>query len=82
MGESISVQVREIAANLFNVPIDEVNQESSMKTIANWDSLQQLNLVLALEQNFVVEFTPEEIAQMIDIKSIVTLIEEKTSYKK
>ena len=70
-------QVRQIVADVLNVPLDTVSETSSAETLENWDSLQHLNLVLALEQSSGVEFTPEEIEQMLSVASITTLMEKK-----
>jgi acyl carrier protein len=77
MNEDIIEQVRKITSEIFNVELEDVHLESSPKTIANWDSMQHLNLVLALEQNFLIEFIPEEITQMINVKSVVQIVERK-----
>jgi len=79
MTEYIFDQVRQIAANVFNVPLEKVTIKSSSTTIENWDSLQLLNLVLALEQEFGVQFEPEDIEQMISVELIVKLTQEKLS---
>lgn len=79
MEESVLDQVRLMAADIFNVPLENVGAESSPDTIENWDSLQHLNLVLALEQHFGLEFVPEEIEQMLSIELISMLIQEKLS---
>ena len=77
MIESVLDQVRQIAADIFNVPFDRVTAESSPDGIENWDSLQHLNLVLALEQCFGLEFAPEEIEKMLSIELVVTLVQKK-----
>jgi acyl carrier protein len=77
MIESVLDQVRRIAADIFDMPLERVTAESSPDTVETWDSLQHLNLVLALEQNFQLAFAPEEIEEMLTIKSVVTLINEK-----
>lgn len=77
MEETICGQVREIAADVFGVPLETVTGESSPSTIENWDSLQHLNLVLALEDLFGVVFVPEEIEAMRDIAAIVQVVQSK-----
>jgi acyl carrier protein len=62
---------------VFQVPLDEVQAESSPDTIPNWDSLQHLNLVLAIEQEFNVQFSPEEIEQLLSVELVAALLEEK-----
>jgi acyl carrier protein len=77
MTTSVFEEVRRIVADIFNVPLEEVNAGSSSDVIDSWDSLQHLNLVLALEQSFEMEFTPEEIEKMLSVESIVRLLEAK-----
>jgi acyl carrier protein len=79
MTDSLLDQVRRIASDIFNVPLEQVNAESSPDTVDNWDSLQHLNLVLALEQSFGLELAPEEIEEMLNVESIVTLVKKKLS---
>ena len=70
-------QVRGIASDLFGIPADRITAESSPETIENWDSTQHLNLVLALEEKFGFQLSPEEMEQMRNIGEIVKLVESK-----
>lgn len=51
--------------------------QSSPDTIPTWDSLQHLNLVLALEQEFRIQFTPEEVEQLLSVELAAAALEEK-----
>ena len=44
---------------------------------SDWDSVEHLNLILALEMQFGIEFEPEEIEQMKSIGQIALLVESK-----
>jgi len=77
--ESTLDRVRQIAANVFDVPVEQVTPQSSPDNIESWDSLAQLNMVVALEEHFGREFTPEEIEQMLNIELIAMLVQEKSS---
>jgi acyl carrier protein len=79
MNDSILDQVRQTAADLLTVPLDQVTAASSPETLENWDSVQQLNLVLALESHFGLEFSPEDLDQMHSIGDISALIGTKLS---
>jgi acyl carrier protein len=59
------------------VPIESILPDSSPETIESWDSLQHLNLVLALEQEYSVQFTPEEIETLVSPERIAALLGEK-----
>lgn len=71
-------RIRSIMADVLTIPLDEIQPESSPDTIATWDSLKHLDLVLALEQEFGIQFTPEEIEQLLSVELIAALVSEKT----
>lgn len=70
-------RVREIVSDLFQIPIEQVKLDSSPENIEAWESIQHLNLVLALEQELGVSFSPEEMATMLSVEEIARLISEK-----
>jgi acyl carrier protein len=70
-------RVQGIVADLFSMPVAEITLETSSDTINSWDSLQHLNLMLALEQEFEVQFGPEEIEKSTSVQSIVGLLDLK-----
>ena len=49
----------------------------SQSNCPNWDSLHHLNLVMALEEAFDIEFEPEEIAQMKDFNNVKEFVQKK-----
>lgn len=73
--------VRRIAADLFQLAPDRIHPDSSPETIGNWDSVQHLNLILALESEFDVQFEPEEFEEMKTIGGIAALLESKTGWQ-
>jgi len=72
-------QVRGISADIFQVPVDKISLESSRQTVETWDSLQHLNLILALEERFGIQFEPEEMDGMDTVGAIADLVERKTA---
>ena len=70
-------QVQAIASDIFGVPARKITADSSPETIENWDSMQHLNLVLALEEKFGLQLDPEDIEQMRTIGVAATLVEKK-----
>lgn len=71
--------LRAIAADIFQVAPKRINRQSSPDTIESWDSLQHLNLILALEQSFGLEFAPEEMERMTSIDAILSILQDKQS---
>jgi len=66
-----------MASDIFGVPADKITPTSTPETIETWDSIQHLNLVLALEEKFGVQLSPEEIEQMKSIGDVIKLVEGK-----
>ena len=57
--------------------MDEVSMNTSQDNCENWNSLRHLNLVSELEDEFDVEFEPEEIAEMKSVDIILETIQTK-----
>jgi acyl carrier protein len=74
---SILDQIRGVASDLFNVPVDRINAASSPETIESWDSTQHLNFVLALEEKFGLQLSPEEMEQLRNVGEAAKLVESK-----
>jgi acyl carrier protein len=70
-------KVMAVATDVFQVPQSRLDPSSSPDTIETWDSLHHLSFVVALEQEFNVQFSPEEIEQLLSIELTAALLEEK-----
>jgi len=79
MNISVCDRVQNICADVFALSIEQITPESSPQTISTWDSLQHLNLVLAIEQEFGTQFAPDEIAPRLSIQAIIDLLAAKLS---
>lgn len=66
-----------IISNIMNVPIELINEESSPDNVENWDSLKHLNLILAIEQEFEVILSDEEIIEMMNVQLILEILRNK-----
>jgi acyl carrier protein len=64
-------RVQTIMSKLFGTPAETITEESSPKTIAKWDSITHMNLILSLEDEFGVQFSDEEIPSMTTVARIL-----------
>ena len=78
MSQPVADTVRQIAADLFNLPLDQITDSMSPQTVAEWDSVQHLNLVLAMEAQLGVQFDPLEIEQMQSIGEVIRIASQRT----
>ncbi|MFC1874297.1 acyl carrier protein [Chloroflexota bacterium] len=77
MIQSTEDRLYRIISEVFGVPAAEINNESSPDTIETWDSLSHLNLVLALEEEFGVSLSPEDVMEMLSVQLIRTILAER-----
>jgi len=77
MSADILNQVRVIAADVFAVDAKTLRADSSPEQVEAWDSVQHLNLVLALEERYRIQFEPEEMEGMNNLGRIAALLGSK-----
>ncbi|KEO78587.1 phosphopantetheine-binding protein [Paenibacillus polymyxa] len=65
--------VQSIISKIMNVSVEKVTLESVKSDFENWDSLNQLNLVMELEANFNVSIPIDEIANIDSVKNILLI---------
>lgn len=70
------LRLKQVLANLFNLEIEQINGDTSIDTVENWDSLKQLKLVIALEEEFEIEFIEEEVIEIVSYPLIKETLKE------
>jgi len=73
-------KVFEIVSQVMMIPVEQINEQSTPQNTDAWDSLNHMNLILALEEEFGVRFSDEQIMRMLDIKTIIAEVTEIASY--
>ncbi len=63
---------------IFHVPFGHITDETKVETIESWDSLNHINLILALELEFRTTFSPEEMIKMVSFQEILEILKQKT----
>ena len=59
-----------IIARVMDIPITEINDNSSPETITNWDSFNSYILLDELETEFKTEFTIDEVTETKNVSDI------------
>ncbi|MEO1945688.1 MAG: acyl carrier protein [Candidatus Thioglobus sp.] len=70
-------RIKKVMSNVFNINVDSINNESSPDNIENWDSLKHMNLIVALEEEFRIEFDDEEIVDSMNYALILNILSSK-----
>jgi acyl carrier protein len=66
----IDSKIKKVMSIVFEVPIDEIRDDSSIDSISNWDSIRHLNMILALEEEFGISIPDEEVGNLVNYKLI------------
>jgi acyl carrier protein len=60
------VKLKKLLADVFKIEVSAVNEDTSVDTVERWDSLNHLNLILALESEFGVSFSEEQSVEIMN----------------
>lgn len=70
-------KIKNIMSAVFDIDKDNIGDDASTTNLENWDSINHMNLVLAIEEEFNIVFDDEEIVQITSLKSIETTLANK-----
>ena len=76
---TVDQRLRKIFADVFELSPDQITEASSPTTIDRWDSMNAMVLATALEYEFNVQFTDQELIGMTSYGVIRKTLELKVS---
>lgn len=79
MMDNTEQRIKQVMADVFDVPAETISENTSQDNLEGWDSLKHLDLVVALEEEFEITIPVEEVGNLISFKLIVLIIKELLS---
>lgn len=73
---STELKLKKVLADIFKIEVTAVNEDTSVDTVDRWDSLNHLNLILALESEFGVSFSEEQSVEIMNYPLIKMVLQE------
>ena len=64
-------QIREIVSDVTQMPVEAISEKSGASNVYGWDSVAQLNIIVAVETEFGVTFTGDEIHSLNSVGQIL-----------
>ncbi|MHB1126548.1 MAG: acyl carrier protein [Bacillota bacterium] len=79
MGERLEILLRlqNIFREIFDDDSIDINEESSRKEMADWDSVAHVKLVLTIEAEFNIHFTTDEVTSIQTVGDFIKTIEKR-----
>ena len=74
-------KIKRIMSNIFNIDVESINGDSSPDSIESWDSFNQMNLIVSLEEEFDIELDDNEILEMVSYPLLKLIINSKLDCK-
>lgn len=74
MEEKIYEELNEIFRDIFDDDSIELTPETNSDDIEDWDSLEHINLVVAIEKKFNIKFSMDEVTGMKNVGEMVEII--------
>ena len=66
-----------VMEDVFQIGKADITDQSSPKSVKEWDSLKHMLLLMALEEEFEFRFTDNEMAQCLSVESIMEVLSNK-----
>lgn len=63
-------RIRDVIADVVGASPEEIPLDAQQEAVGGWNSIRHMNLVIALEKEFLVRFSDLQIAEMMSIALI------------
>ena len=80
--EEVFKALDEVFEEVFDDDSIHVGEQTTARDIEDWDSLEHINLVVAIEERFSMKFTMGEVTTMKNVGEMVDIILERTQQGK
>jgi len=72
--QTIFDRLNKVFQTIFDDEKIVVNEETTSDDIEDWDSLEHINLIVAIEQEFGIKFSMGEVTSMKNVGDMVNII--------
>ena len=80
MNKKIYLKVCKIFDDIFNLKKIKLKKSTNAEDISNWDSINNLKLIIVLEKEFKINFDPDEIVEIKNVGELIKSIEKKIKF--
>lgn len=70
-------RLTDLMAALFDIDKDTIDESTNIDSVETWDSVNHMHLVVALEEEFGIEFKDEEAVELVSYELIRSHLQDK-----
>ena len=67
----VQEKVIQVLVNIFQVSADKISTKTTPDNVEKWDSMNHINMILALEQEFGIRYDEEQVVSMLSVEEII-----------
>lgn len=72
-------EIIDIIAQILNVETEDINLDTSIGDLPEWDSLHHLQIISTLEEKYGIKFQTNDLVELEDVSDLIKLTEELVS---
>ena len=69
----VQERVIQVLVNIFQVSADKISTKTTPDNVEKWDSMNHINMILALEQEFGIRYDEEQVVSMLSVGEIIVV---------
>jgi acyl carrier protein len=77
ISQQVPSSLRDILADILEISPEQVTPGLSIGTVDNWDSFRHLQVILAVEGEYGVQFDPQQIPELTSVSLLQSELEKK-----
>jgi len=74
---SLEDRARKVVADVLGLPLGEVTLGTSHENVSDWDSMNVINMMMAIESEFGIELAVDDAARFVSVGAIVAALRER-----
>lgn len=67
-------KLKEIVSNVLEIPVSEIGTNFSSRSTDKWDSLNHMNLIVAIEEEFDIEIDEDDILDLMSYADLLSYL--------
>jgi acyl carrier protein len=75
------MKVKQIISDVLDLPDVQLTRETTAEEVEGWDSLNHINIILAVEQHFGIKVRTAEIEELRNVGELVDVVDSKMAGK-
>ena len=69
-------KVTEIIARILEVDVEDVELDTAIGDLPEWDSLHHLQIIVKLQEEFNIKYSQEDLVELEDVSDLIALTKE------